>query len=190
MAIIATFALQTNAQPNEFCVCTTHLLYNPRRSDIRCAQTQILLAELDRFACHSKTNEPLPIILTGDFNSQYHSDVYRLIVDGEIKKNFNQRQLPSQLGITDYCQHHAVVTRNERKDTSVMNTASTTCSLLLISHYSFNSYSTARNHWTPNEMRQSNWRQWHTKRTNRENLPKTQSIDPVYHLKQTQCVII
>lgn len=122
VAIVATLALRTKsklAQPIEFCVCTTHLLFNPKRSDIRGAQTQVLLAELDRFACNSVTKEPLPIILTGDFNSQPQSNVYRLIVDGEIGKNAHAKQLPTQLGITDHCQHHAVATNNERKETSV-----------------------------------------------------------------------
>lgn len=122
MAVIATFAVRTKskmAQSIEFCVCTTHLLYNPKRSDVRGAQTQVLLAELDRFACHSLTKEPLPIILTGDFNSPPHSDVYRLIVDGEIKRKPHSRQLPTALGITDHCQHHAVVVNNERRETSV-----------------------------------------------------------------------
>lgn len=129
MAIIATFALRTKskrAQATEFCVCTTHLLFNPKRTDVRCAQTQVLLAELDRFACHSVTKEPLPIILTGDFNSPPQADIYRLIVDGEIRKDVNARQLPTELGITDHCQHHAVVAKNERKDTSVR--AISTCS--------------------------------------------------------------
>lgn len=122
MAIVATFALRTNsklAHSIEFCVCTTHLLFNPKRSDVRGAQTQVLLAELDRLACHSVTMEPLPIILTGDFNSPPQSNVYRLIVDGEIEKNRHTRHLPTELGITDHCQHHAVAAHNERKETSV-----------------------------------------------------------------------
>lgn len=124
MAIIATLALRTKsklAHAIEFCVCTTHLLFNPKRSDVRGAQTQVLLAELDRFTCHSVTKEPLSIILTGDFNSQPQSNIYRLIVDGEIKKNTHTRQLPTELGITDHCQHHAVAANNERKETSVRN---------------------------------------------------------------------
>lgn len=37
----------------EFVVATTHLLYNPRRQDVRLAQTQVLLAEVDRIAYKS-----------------------------------------------------------------------------------------------------------------------------------------
>lgn len=113
----------------EFCVATTHLLYNPKRSDIRTAQTQVLLAELDRMAYHSKTNEPISIVLTGDFNDQPDSLTYHLIVDGEINthdlelsrdnQNRTTKLLPVQLGITDHCQHHSVVMDNERTKTPV-----------------------------------------------------------------------
>lgn len=54
VAIIAIFA--PLAKPTaKFIVATTHLLYNPRRQDIRVAQTQILLAEIERMA-FNKTN--------------------------------------------------------------------------------------------------------------------------------------
>lgn len=49
IAIIAKFAPKDNPE-EEFVVATTHLLYNPRRQDVRLAQTQLLLAELDRIA--------------------------------------------------------------------------------------------------------------------------------------------
>lgn len=130
VAIIAKFALNRILEkPVEFCVATTHLLYNPRRSDIRTAQTQVLLAEIDRMAYHSLTHEPISIVLTGDFNCSPDSATYRLIVDGEIDTNsFEIRRydnedlgtlLPSNLGITDHCQHHDVVTKNRRHTTPV-----------------------------------------------------------------------
>lgn len=110
-------------------MATTHLLYNPRRSDIRTAQTQVLLAEIDRMAYHSVTHEPIAIVLTGDFNSQADSETCRLILDGEldthkiqVKCDENQEQeplLPCRLGITDHCQHHDVVTKNQRHLTPV-----------------------------------------------------------------------
>lgn len=68
-------------------VATTHLLYNPRRQDIRLAQVQILLAELER--CAQKNDENgkkthLPVILTGDFNLQPYSAPYSLITNGKF----------------------------------------------------------------------------------------------------------
>lgn len=49
VAIIAKFAPKSNLS-SEFIVATTHLLYNPRRDDVRIAQTQLLLTEIDRMA--------------------------------------------------------------------------------------------------------------------------------------------
>lgn len=91
----------------KFVVATTHLLYNPRRQDIRVAQTQVLLAEVERMAYketdkkyvsdHQLTQiisswnfffsgEPVyhPIIITGDFNSEPNSAVLKLLLNGEL----------------------------------------------------------------------------------------------------------
>ena len=43
-----------NCRGDSFVVATTHLLYNPKREDVRLAQTALLLAELDRFAYKAK----------------------------------------------------------------------------------------------------------------------------------------
>lgn len=61
-------------KPNvQLVVATTHLLYNPRRCDIKLAQTQLMLAEIEKLAYkgHNKFTgqaEYLPIIFTGDMN--------------------------------------------------------------------------------------------------------------------------
>lgn len=68
-------------------MATTHLLYNPRRQDIRLAQVQILLAELDRHAQKVESNGQktyLPTILTGDFNLQPNSAPFNLITNGNL----------------------------------------------------------------------------------------------------------
>lgn len=49
VAIIAKFSEKKNPT-KQFVVATTHLLFNPRRQDIRLAQTQVLLTEIDRLA--------------------------------------------------------------------------------------------------------------------------------------------
>lgn len=81
---------------------------------------KVLLAELDRIArIDAKSddkNNYLPIILTGDFNVQQNSEVFRLIAGENIypekllnKMNFNisdaVKLLPLELGISDACQH-------------------------------------------------------------------------------------
>jgi protein angel len=49
VGLIAKLAIRANPS-NYLVVATTHLLYNPNRHDIKLAQTQVLLAEVERFA--------------------------------------------------------------------------------------------------------------------------------------------
>lgn len=66
----------------EFVVATTHLLYNPRRQDVRLVQIQILLAELDRISKIHDIEANVPVILTGDFNLQPNTAPYNLLTKG------------------------------------------------------------------------------------------------------------
>lgn len=69
-------------------MATTHLLYNPKRQDVRLAQTQLLLAEVERLSYHKSSNGTAkywPIIITGDFNSTPDSPIYKLITEGYFK---------------------------------------------------------------------------------------------------------
>ncbi|NXL93498.1 ANGE1 protein, partial [Alectura lathami] len=110
------------------CVANTHVLFNPRRGDIKLAQMALLLAEIDKIA---KTAEGsyYPIILCGDLNSVPDSPLYKFIRNGQLsyhgmpawkvsgQEDFSQqlhtRKLlaplwPSSLGVTDSCQYAAV----------------------------------------------------------------------------------
>ncbi|XP_031626335.1 protein angel-like [Contarinia nasturtii] len=116
VAIIAKFASR-RLKNIQFIVATTHLLYNPKRDDVRTAQLQILLAELDRMSVHTETQEPLPIILTGDFNSLPSSEPYKLVHQGRT----NSVNLPLELGITDDCQHMNVTIHQNRKTTALFH---------------------------------------------------------------------
>lgn len=49
VGIIAKLSLRDSPE-TQVVVATTHLLYNPRRNDVRLAQTQLLLAEIERIA--------------------------------------------------------------------------------------------------------------------------------------------
>lgn len=126
VAIIVKFALKEQPQV-QFIVSTTHLLYNPRLDDVRLAQTQILLAELDRMAYRQlnqrdSRHEDIPIILTGDFNTEFSSETYRLIHGGNASsKKARGLLFPFQLGITDNCQHFGVARMNQRQRTSLHN---------------------------------------------------------------------
>lgn len=95
---------------------TTHLLYNPKRDDIRLAQTALLLAEVDRLATppvESENRSYLPTIITGDFNCPPTSPVVQLLTTGSVSyrgrrchgnRTFPDKLVPDALGLSDSCQ--------------------------------------------------------------------------------------
>nr|XP_037868671.1 protein angel homolog 2 isoform X4 [Bombyx mori] len=92
-------------------VATTHLLYNPKRTDVRLAQIKILLAEIDRFAYFNNGRESghFPVILTGDFNSTPESAVIKLLDRGRVRaSSLRDNSDWKRIGVTDNCQHLAV----------------------------------------------------------------------------------
>ncbi|XP_008940843.1 PREDICTED: protein angel homolog 1 [Merops nubicus] len=107
------------------CVANTHVLFNPRRGDIKLAQMALLLAEIDKIA-RTTEGSYYPVILCGDLNSVPDSPLYKFIRNGELsyhgmpawkvsgQEDFSQqlysRKLlaplwPSSLGVTDSCQY-------------------------------------------------------------------------------------
>ena len=106
---------------DSFVVATTHLLFNPKREDVRLAQTALLFTDLDRFAYKTKddlqysppqTREEFfyPCIVTGDFNMNPDSPIYKFISNRQIGydkliSRLRSPLLPLSLGITDKCQH-------------------------------------------------------------------------------------
>ncbi|KAM4772032.1 protein angel homolog 2 isoform 1-T2 [Rhinophrynus dorsalis] len=103
------------------CVANTHLLYNPKRGDIKLTQLAILLAEIAGVA-HLKDRGFCPIVLCGDFNSVPGSPLHHFIKEGmlnyeglTIGKVSGQEQYPrgqrilsipiwpKSLGITQNC---------------------------------------------------------------------------------------
>lgn len=120
--------LRSKANPDSiFIVATTHLLFNPRRMDIKLAQVHVLLAELEQIAFDSKRGYYFPIILTGDFNMVPESAPYSLITDGRInyqamphKSQNNQPIITDDLGITNHCQHmHSIKYGRDCTDSQV-----------------------------------------------------------------------
>ncbi|KAL1420068.1 hypothetical protein MTO96_024653 [Rhipicephalus appendiculatus] len=77
------------------CVSTTHLLFNPRRGDIKLAQLCLLLAEIDRLAFRgdSSDGKPLyfPILLCGDMNRR-------------VDKWFFEKGLAIKIGDEQFCE--------------------------------------------------------------------------------------
>ncbi|XP_028293845.1 protein angel homolog 1 isoform X2 [Gouania willdenowi] len=127
---VATLASEAKACGPPLCVANTHLLFNPRRGDVKLAQLAIVIAEIDCLikSCRAK-REHCNVILCGDFNSVPNSPLYQLITVGELyyhgmqawmvsgQKDFSHQTpchrlfaplWPSSLGITDHCQYTPV----------------------------------------------------------------------------------
>lgn len=102
-------------------VATTHLLYNPKRTDVRLAQMQVFLAEIDRFAYYDNGRDSghLPIILTGDLNSTPDSAVIKLLDRGHVSASaYRDGSDWRRIGVTDNCQHLSVMlNRQQGRDT-------------------------------------------------------------------------
>ncbi|XP_044256079.1 protein angel homolog 2 isoform X2 [Tribolium madens] len=124
VAIIAKFAPKSHLS-HSFVVATTHLLYNPKRQDVRLAQTQLLLAEIDRIAFNS--SKYFPVIVTGDLNSTPNSALYKFITSGLLRREdlasihsprseTGTYRLPSSLRITDECQHADLLAKRQKNN--------------------------------------------------------------------------
>ena len=68
----------------QFCVATTHLLFNPKAGDIKLAQLSILLAELHRM-CSAPDGSLCASILCGDLNCLPHCPLLRFITTGRLE---------------------------------------------------------------------------------------------------------
>ncbi|XP_068195808.1 protein angel homolog 1 isoform X2 [Antennarius striatus] len=115
------------ATGSPLCVANTHLLFNPRRGEVKLAQLAIMLAEIDRVVQSCKAEgENCNLILCGDFNSVPHMPLYQLITTGELyfqglpawmvsgQEDLSHKThcyrlfaplWPSCLGISDNCQY-------------------------------------------------------------------------------------
>ncbi|KFM67877.1 Protein angel-like protein, partial [Stegodyphus mimosarum] len=66
-------------------IATTHLLFNPRRGDIKLCQLRLFLAELEKMALRQVTEQGRlyhPVILCGDFNFEPRSPLYQFVENG------------------------------------------------------------------------------------------------------------
>ena len=127
---------------SELYIANTHLLFNPRRGDVKLAQLILLFAELDKAAykCHLNSNTIIyhPTIVCGDFNFEPFCNIYKLIVsrylhyegllvremagtsesdygrDYYLPKDF----FPSYLYITNSCQFAETVKERNLKEAS------------------------------------------------------------------------
>ncbi|XP_012063760.1 PREDICTED: protein angel [Atta cephalotes] len=131
VGIIAKLALKDNPEA-QIVVATTHLLYNPKRNDVRLAQIQLLLAEIERIAFIENTTmgpKYLPIILAGDFNLEPFTGVYKFLTKGSFKyygkgrslepsryRSLSNSLIPPRLCVTDNCQHFNILTQRLQRE--------------------------------------------------------------------------
>ncbi|KAM3871348.1 protein angel homolog 1 [Diretmus argenteus] len=124
---VVTKGSEVQAKGPALCVANTHLLFNPRRGDVKLAQLAIMLAEIDRTVKSCKARgQHCDVILCGDFNSVPHMPLYQLITTGQLfyqgltasmisgqedmsfKAYYHKLFAPlwpDSLGITDTCQY-------------------------------------------------------------------------------------
>lgn len=107
------------------CIVNTHLLYNPKRGDIKLVQLSTLFAEVHKVIT-SHSMKKIPIIMCGDFNSVADSHLFDFITkqqinyEGLLSKHVSGQKvghkgrdvplpsplLPECLNITDHgCMH-------------------------------------------------------------------------------------
>lgn len=79
VAIICLLQPKEEKDSTPICVANTHLLFNPRRGDIKLGQLKTLLDEICSIK-HSKS----PIILCGDLNLTPHSAIYHFLASGSL----------------------------------------------------------------------------------------------------------
>ncbi|KAL6614938.1 hypothetical protein ACP70R_037208 [Stipagrostis hirtigluma subsp. patula] len=84
---VAPRKVQTNSSPShpqqakQVVVCNIHVLYNPKRGDIKLGQVRTLL---DRAYAVSKMWNDAPVILCGDFNSTPKSPLYNFLLEQKL----------------------------------------------------------------------------------------------------------
>ncbi|XP_012539183.1 protein angel isoform X2 [Monomorium pharaonis] len=131
VGIIAKLSLRDNPE-TQVVIATTHLLYNPRRNDVRLAQIQLLLAEIERIAFIENTAtgpKYLPIVLAGDFNLEPFTGVYKFLTEGSFEycgkgrslepsqyRSLSNSLIPQRLCVTDNCQHFNILTQRLRRE--------------------------------------------------------------------------
>ena len=82
---LVTQGSDTKAKGPLLCVANTHLLFNPRRGDVKLAQLAMMLAEIDRMVKSCKVKgEQCNVVLCGDLNSVPQMPLYQLITTGEL----------------------------------------------------------------------------------------------------------
>jgi len=81
VVVLETLPSEMEEGGQRFCVCNTHIFWDPEYSDVKLWQTHMLIKELEKF----NVGRNLPLILCGDFNSMPDSSVYEFLTTGSVR---------------------------------------------------------------------------------------------------------
>lgn len=81
-AQIALFECQDGSQ---LCVANTHLLYNPRRGDIKLTQLSLILHHIQQVVNPLQQCGGVPVVFCGDFNTVPNAPLYNLMKYGKLQ---------------------------------------------------------------------------------------------------------
>lgn len=130
-AVLAILQL-TETPQNYLCVVNTHLLFNPKRGEIKLSQIQYLLNTIEYQCNHflsTCTNviRNFNIVVTGDFNSTPESHIIQYIIQQKLRyTNLDRRNMDGQHhhSYSASCTHNqsiAIQTQNEQNTTRKRN---------------------------------------------------------------------
>ncbi|XP_019189938.1 PREDICTED: carbon catabolite repressor protein 4 homolog 6 isoform X2 [Ipomoea nil] len=71
----------SSSNTNKVVICNVHVLFNPRRGEMKLGQIRLLLDRADYF---SKLWDGAPIVICGDFNSTPKSPLYNFIAEQKL----------------------------------------------------------------------------------------------------------
>ena len=104
---MARFRLKLPSSNSEFCIATTHILYNPKAGDVKLAQLCLLLAELHKIASSGGDNRTIPAILCGDLNSLPQSPLIKFVERSSL--DYSKMYAEDLAGYQSSRSHHRTI---------------------------------------------------------------------------------
>ncbi|VFR01813.1 unnamed protein product [Cuscuta campestris] len=77
----STTSTTCSSNTNKVVICNIHVLFNPRRGEMKLGQIRLLLDRADQF---SKLWNGAPVVICGDFNSTPKSPLYNFIAEQKL----------------------------------------------------------------------------------------------------------
>jgi len=99
VAQLTTLKWLDNPTQSSFIVANIHVLFNPKRGDMKVAQVRTLFEKVhavqSRYQKHSSTGMKPPAIICGDFNTAAGSAIYDFICAGQLDMSQHDRRTVS-----------------------------------------------------------------------------------------------